>query len=1446
MHVCACVYRWQCLRRLALASQLTSPFVSPLPPLLPTPRQDERYMATSDLCEILKKHAASSAVASASHSASSPHGHSSSSSSSPIDAAAERRICTAVLKLLDDDSNDVQAIAVKTLGVLLGTVHEEQVVEIADRLGSLVLDASKSELRDVYAIGLRTLVKTVPPRMGDLVSSRLVGRLIDGIRHNGEEARPGTGSRANGNGNSKGNGNGNGAPTAPAADAKAAEDISLCCLDVISDLLARFGSTSVSISRQHEQILAISLSQLAADGHVVRKRAGTTIGALSSVLSDALLVRLVENLLSQIDLAEGVGRSGRRRTRAARGDAGGAAAAPGPGPRAADPRSLIRTMCTVSGVVGHRLGQEQIDRIVPIFLRFCDPDDAVTGDDADDGDDDDGEMEEDGGHGDDDDDDDEAAISLANELRESCFAGFESFVLRCPKEVEPHLAQIVHSALAYMRYDPNYSYGDEDGDEDEDEAGEGGGSDDDDDDDDFDDDDGDYDDYDDDDEDDDSSWKVRRSSIRALSAVVESTKHDPSTLWIDEYAWRRNRGKGITVAGALVNRTKEREENCRVDVIDCFARLLSATVQAARNGVVVLAPSSSSDSDAMDTSSAPLVIDLGSKYAPAIVAACEQQLSAKKGGERTKSSAMALLSTLSLSPGGVGDSAQISSIFRHLKPILSKGDEGGHPHRAGSKSLKLDALSLVRAMLTAGGEHDPAHLKAALLEALLPEICAAVQEDWYKVIAEALRVLAVIPPLFAMASADRAEMDQVAASLYASIEPRLAAHDLDQEIKECALKATASLLSNLHGSLEPKQSGRLLSLLLERLKNETTRIVGIKTLSSIAAAGDADQMKDCEALNLSPILADAVTELAALLRQQSRGVKQSSLEALDIVVRYHGGDASSALDAALFGSVLKELGEIIGDSDLHISHLSLRAAMSVLKVCPSCGPAIKAHVLPPALALSTSPLLQDQALDSLLCLFEQLVLSDSTDYNELLVSLKGRLSSGEKKQTIANLAKCIAVITAATSAANRDAVVADIIATLESADSDLQQTQLALLTSGDLGRLVDFSQMEGVVGRLQAIYLSSFDSFEEIKLAAAYALGRASAGAMEVFLPAILNALAESSEKKQYLLLSAVRELIHCHQLDESGDIGPSVPLILPHLLNHSADKEEGVRTMTAECLGSLSCLQPSELLPQLKELASKHSGKTLNEEASEDDKEGAKKDALHCWTVATSIKFAIAGSIDPDQLSPFLPTFLHLLKEDDTAVKNAALLMVYSAVHHKPQLVTGLMHEHILPSLYELAQLNMKRVVDLGPFKHTVDDALPLRKSALSIFSTCLEKCPTSLDIQAFVPVLCKAFADVEDVQLQAHQIAVSMCSRQPVPMLSSIESFVEPLEKTINKKKGQKTGTELERVNEWIKSALRVMVFLSRVDGAMSNTKFSDFVDRTRKATKNHQALEAIEGNR
>ena len=855
--------------------------------------KDERYMATSDLCELLKRPGGSPGTVG-----------NNSGSNKIFDSTTERRICKAVLRLLDDKSNDVQAVAVKTLGVLLTTVPQESVLEIADSLANQVLKADKSELRDVYAIGLRTLVKTIPPQFGDRTSERLIGRLLDGIRES---------SSASGDGDD--------------ATKKSQEEIVLSCLDILTDLLGRFGATSVTVTRQHEAVLQICLKLLTSMeiSAVVRKRAGTALGCLSIVLSDALLGNAVERLLGQIDESESSSSDSIHKSE--------------------NTRALIRTMCTVSSAVGNRLQQAQIDRILPIFLKFTNPEKAVTGDDEDD------DCEGDGDAAMDDNEDDvsqnstanDAAIAMANELRESCFMGFESFVQKCPNQVEPHIDKIVQAALAYMSYDPNYSYGIGDDGSDMDEGNDDGDDDDDygyDDDDEYgDDEDDDF--YDDDD--DDESWKVRRSAIRTLMAIVEANRLHPGFLWSRPYTVRRNKSVDC-VASALLARFKEREENCRVGILETFAKLLEVTTKKAglsttelqngngSHGAEVLIFSSAitgEDAEMNSSNDSVVVVDLSNKYAPGLVKACEKILGVGKKnkgiGERSKSNALGLLSTLSKAPGGVGGETEIISVFNHIKTLLvkDKNEDEGHNSGSTSKALRLDALSLVVAVL-GSGNHDPIFVRKALASGLLVELCTSVQEQWYKVIAEGLRAIAAVPLFFAATtdSSNREETIEVANKLYESVEPLLAAHDVDQEIKECALVATASLLSELAGGssdttkqyLTKEQTCRLTTLLLERLTNETTRILAIKTLSSVSSSNpDLEFGKGT--------LKDLIEGMAGFLKMSSRALRQTSLEALDVVVTHHGHTIADEKD--MYSLLLTELSDLVVDSDLHISHLAL-------------------------------------------------------------------------------------------------------------------------------------------------------------------------------------------------------------------------------------------------------------------------------------------------------------------------------------------------------------------------------------------------------------------------------------------------------------------------------------------------------------------------------------------
>ena len=492
--------------------------------------------------------------------------------------------------------------------------------------------------------------------------------------------------------------------------------------------------------------------------------------------------------------------------------------------------------------------------------------------------------------------------------------------------------------------------------------------------------------------------------------------------------------------------------------------------------------------------------------------------------------------------------------------------------------------------------------------------------------------------------------------------------------------------------------------------------------------------------------------------------------------------------------------------------------VSILAVCPACGAAVKEHVLPKALVLMVSSVLQEAGLESLTLLFKQMILSGVVPFDVLLSDLDDKADS-TVMQAVSNVAKCVGVIAAATTEENRKVLVASLLRTLEGKDGP--KTAYSLMVSGDLGRLVDYATMDNVADRFEKVYMQSFSSdVEHIKQAASYALGRSAFGSQSSLLPAITGALESGDEKTQYLLLSALREFIRCLKKSDSDTSTESVSMILPHLVAFCSSTDEGTRSLVAECLGSLTCAQADTVLTKMRELLSEHSSITAEAGIVADDDTASSKNVLVCWTVATSVKHAVASKASQTALAAAMPDFLKLLEVTEVSVKNAALLMVYSAVHHMPQLVASFMKDLIFPSLYEVSGLKLTRIVDLGPFKHNVDDALPLRKSAMSIFATSLEKLPGSLDLASFMPVLAKALGDLEDVQLQAFQIVVTMSQRFPAYLVAAVDDFAPSFEamftdKIIKRKTNNKTGTELERAREWIKSGLRALLAMNKLDG-------------------------------
>ncbi|CAM9131475.1 unnamed protein product, partial [Ectocarpus sp. 12 AP-2014] len=381
--------------------------------------------------------------------------------------------------------------------------------------------------------------------------------------------------------------------------------------------------------------------------------------------------------------------------------------------------------------------------------------------------------------------------------------------------------------------------------------------------------------------------------------------------------------------------------------------------------------------------------------------------------------------------------------------------------------LKLEALLFLRLSME---KHPPFVFHATVHESI-KHVTACVKEDWYKIIAEALRVVGsiikIVRPLSVETDAmvDDFAFKPLVQPLYDAIYPRLSAHDIDQEIKECAITSMGLLLAHLSSDLN-NQLPEVLGLLMDRLGNEMTRMATLKALAAVSVS----PLK----VDLKPILPSATEELAQFLRQQSRPLKQTTLETLLALI----GSNHAQMTQALFSLLLKESAALVTDADLHLAHLRqarsswrvLKMSCLILEVSPKSAEAVRVEVLPRALELSTSPLLQGLALASLLNLFKILVGINhkGMGFDDLLGALQNGVANGGdrlQKQAIGNIARCMAVLCAQTSDASRNKTVARLVEDMQSKDTKDgkdNRKHLALLVIGELGRQSDLSRVKNL------------------------------------------------------------------------------------------------------------------------------------------------------------------------------------------------------------------------------------------------------------------------------------------------------------------------------------------------------------------------------------------------
>lgn len=83
--------------------------------------------------------------------------------------------------------------------------------------------------------------------------------------------------------------------------------------------------------------------------------------------------------------------------------------------------------------------------------------------------------------------------------------------------------------------------------------------------------------------------------------------------------------------------------------------------------------------------------------------------------------------------------------------------------------------------------------------------------------------------------------------------------------------------------------------------------------------------------------------------------------------------------------------------------------------------------------------------------------------------------------------------------------------------------------------------------------------------------------------------------------------------------------------------------------------------------------------------------------------------------------------------------------------------------------QKELIREVEMGPFKHTVDDGLDIRKAAFECMYTLLDACLDRLDIFEFLNHVEDGLKDHYDIKMLTYLMLVRLASLSPSAVLQS-----------------------------------------------------------------------------
>ncbi|GAO16982.1 uncharacterized protein UV8b_06690 [Ustilaginoidea virens] len=1258
------------------------------------------------------------------------------------------RAVDGIIKTLDDQNGEVQNLAIRCLGPLVGKVPLPIIAPMIDKLSSLKLRNSVDNA--VPSLALRSVIIALPRPVPGIAAAADVQTAYDAI-HRVLIPRligPAAPAQARQGGKSTSLG-------APPGILQEGNDLHPEAVDVLIEVVRCFGPMLQCVEVEAMQQVVMQLLESEKGTSVVKKRAVVAISMLAVYLGDEHLEHVIQKLTSGLaDANTG----------------------------AVTRRLYISIMGSMARSIPARFGPH-IAKAAPFVLQALSDEELQRHlEKISDGDDLGPEF---------------------NEVREAALVSMEAFLASCPQEMRPFTDDVMSSALRYLKYDPNYAVDDdEDMDVDEDE------DDDDDDDDEFDADDG----FEDDD--DDASWKVRRCAAKLLYTLI-STRGSGDLL--------ENGVLYKQAAPSLIKRIDEREENVRLEIISALALLVRKTGEGLH-----IADLSLDDSEAAAATQAPLnrkrrrqssagaattvsrfmagsgLASPASEKVPAtgpradlaqltstIVKASIKQLKSKTVS--TKQSIVNLLDDIVLAQSG-----GLATFFADLiGPILEAAKATGHGAAASSLATAGGSASATPSTLRVAtlrllSDTLKTHSYSALqpyLAKIVAGVTAAVHDRFYKISSEAIRtaeelVKAIASPRSrnAGSTTHRAELE----SLYNVLMDRCSANDADAEVRQRAIHALGVLVSRTLGEdagLLPAEKRQLaLDVLRERLKNETTRLAAVRAVDNVAAFASSPGQLD------ELWTQDVALELSAQLRKANRSLRGSSVNALKNLILAPA--AKNQLKRATVEGVVSALMPAITDGDTHL----LGPALLILaSLAPENPEIVVSEDMIGALCQLLTSHFAGIVLDQLLELVARI--GESGASKPLMKGILAKVSISGDPSVVGKVIGTLLVRGDASAGVSIDSFIAELQRSSRSGDE--ARVCLALTVLGETGmRLGPASPMR------PDLFLSQFHAEpDKVSLAASIALGRAGSDNVAHFLPVVLDKM-QAGGNTQYLLIQSIKEILQSVTGQSVADLLEYAVPIWEQLLRASETADN--RAVCAECVGRLVTLDPGTFMPKLQTLL-------------KDKSSGIRGMAVQ------AVRYTLPETeelFDAMLKATLISMLFTMLQDADTEIRRLAMTTLNSAAHNKPDLILPHLGE-LMP--FVLAESVIKpelvKEVMLGPFKHTVDDGLEVRKSAYETLYALMETAFTRINNIDFYDRVVAGLKDDNDIRQLCNLMVTKLIVIDPDETARRLDSIAEAYRGVLSVKlKDNAVKQDVEKQEEAIKSVLRVTLLLGEKMKAMT----------------------------